>query len=223
MKTFGPVIHRCFSSRCSDETQFRNCIVWLEDQKIRHYKIEDRGNLRNIPSSDWPKAYQKVRPPETARQDQNTTQKSVEIIIQVMVILKLLIIINWVCFKFLKTSLSGRQGSYWDTGNEEEQKHIKKALKTCGYPNCAFVKSRKRSKRSTSTWTEERRTALSSLVFLRTVSVHFKPSNTLETGLMYVQFSAVNNVQRHQTTAPQTHDRSQKSQVLRTEQQSICI
>uniref|UniRef100_A0A3Q3VSX9 RNA transcription, translation and transport factor protein n=1 Tax=Mola mola TaxID=94237 RepID=A0A3Q3VSX9_MOLML len=42
-----------------DETQFRNCIVWLEDQKIRHYKIEDRGNLRNIPSSDWPKAYQK--------------------------------------------------------------------------------------------------------------------------------------------------------------------
>lgn len=44
---------------CSDETQFRNCIVWLEDQKIRHYKIEDRGNLRNIPSSDWPNAYQK--------------------------------------------------------------------------------------------------------------------------------------------------------------------
>ncbi|KAM9835809.1 RNA transcription, translation and transport factor protein [Aulostomus maculatus] len=44
---------------CTDESQFRNCIVWLEDQKIRHYKIEDRGNLRNIPSPDWPKAYQK--------------------------------------------------------------------------------------------------------------------------------------------------------------------
>lgn len=44
-----------------DDTQFRNCIVWLEDQKIRHYKIEDRGDLRNIPSSEWPKAYQKVR------------------------------------------------------------------------------------------------------------------------------------------------------------------
>nr|XP_020447654.1 UPF0568 protein C14orf166 homolog [Monopterus albus] len=43
---------------CTDEIQFRNCIVWLEDQKIRHYKIEDRGNLRNIPSSDWPTAYQ---------------------------------------------------------------------------------------------------------------------------------------------------------------------
>ena len=49
-----------YVSACSDESQFRNCIVWLEDQKIRHYKIEDRGNLRNIPSSDWPKAYQKV-------------------------------------------------------------------------------------------------------------------------------------------------------------------
>lgn len=35
----------------------------MEDQKIRHYKIEDRGNLRNIPSSDWPKAYEKVRRP----------------------------------------------------------------------------------------------------------------------------------------------------------------
>lgn len=51
------------SPLCSDETQYRNCIVWLEDQKIRHYKIEDRGNLRNIPSSDWPKAYQKVALP----------------------------------------------------------------------------------------------------------------------------------------------------------------
>lgn len=44
---------------CADETEFRNCIVWLEDQKIRHYKIEDRGNLRNVPSSEWPAAYQK--------------------------------------------------------------------------------------------------------------------------------------------------------------------
>ncbi|XP_056287246.1 RNA transcription, translation and transport factor protein [Pseudoliparis swirei] len=44
---------------CTDETQYRNCVVWLEDQKIRHYKIEDRGNLRNVPSSDWPAAYQK--------------------------------------------------------------------------------------------------------------------------------------------------------------------
>lgn len=51
--------HNPAGFNCTDETQFRNCIVWLEDQKIRHYKIEDRGNLRNILSSDWPQAYQK--------------------------------------------------------------------------------------------------------------------------------------------------------------------
>uniref|UniRef100_A0A669Q3L8 RNA transcription, translation and transport factor protein n=1 Tax=Phasianus colchicus TaxID=9054 RepID=A0A669Q3L8_PHACC len=44
---------------CRDETEFRNFIVWLEDQKIRHYKIEDRGNLRNIHSDDWPKSFEK--------------------------------------------------------------------------------------------------------------------------------------------------------------------
>ncbi|XP_009075393.1 PREDICTED: UPF0568 protein C14orf166 homolog, partial [Fulmarus glacialis] len=43
----------------TDETEFRNFIVWLEDQKIRHYKIEDRGNLRNIHSDDWPKSFEK--------------------------------------------------------------------------------------------------------------------------------------------------------------------
>lgn len=31
----------------SDETQVRNLVVWLEDQKIRHYKIEDRAGIRN--------------------------------------------------------------------------------------------------------------------------------------------------------------------------------
>ncbi|XP_069594965.1 RNA transcription, translation and transport factor protein [Ranitomeya imitator] len=43
---------------CKDETEFRNFIVWLEDQKIRHYKIEDRGNLRNIHSGEWAKQYE---------------------------------------------------------------------------------------------------------------------------------------------------------------------
>ncbi|XP_076848528.1 RNA transcription, translation and transport factor protein [Brachyhypopomus gauderio] len=42
---------------CKDETEFRNFVVWLEDQKIRHYKIEDRGQLRNIPSSQWPACF----------------------------------------------------------------------------------------------------------------------------------------------------------------------
>uniref|UniRef100_A0A8C2IUD8 RNA transcription, translation and transport factor protein n=1 Tax=Cyprinus carpio TaxID=7962 RepID=A0A8C2IUD8_CYPCA len=61
---------------CKDETEFRNVIVWLEDQKIRHYKIEDRGNLRNIPSSDWPKYFEKylqdVNCPFGAQQRQET-------------------------------------------------------------------------------------------------------------------------------------------------------
>lgn len=44
--------HKLAVFNCKDETEFRNFIAWLEDQKIRHYKIEDRGNLRNA-SSDW--------------------------------------------------------------------------------------------------------------------------------------------------------------------------
>ncbi|XP_069493570.1 RNA transcription, translation and transport factor protein [Ambystoma mexicanum] len=51
--------HNPSGFNCKDETEFRNFLVWLEDQKIRHYKIEDRGNLRNINSSDWPKHYEK--------------------------------------------------------------------------------------------------------------------------------------------------------------------
>ncbi|XP_020282631.1 UPF0568 protein C14orf166 homolog [Pseudomyrmex gracilis] len=38
---------------------FRKVIAWLEDQKIRHYKIEDRKSLRDINSSEWPKAFEK--------------------------------------------------------------------------------------------------------------------------------------------------------------------
>ncbi|KAM7133191.1 RNA transcription, translation and transport factor protein-like [Molossus nigricans] len=51
--------HNPAGFNCKDETEFRNFIVWFEDQKIRHYKIEDRGHLRNIHSSDWPKFFEK--------------------------------------------------------------------------------------------------------------------------------------------------------------------
>nr|XP_022329450.1 UPF0568 protein C14orf166-like [Crassostrea virginica] len=47
------------SLKVEDEKEFRNFILWLEDQKIRHYKIEDRAELRNIKSSDWIKAYER--------------------------------------------------------------------------------------------------------------------------------------------------------------------
>ncbi|XP_078675740.1 RNA transcription, translation and transport factor protein-like isoform X2 [Branchiostoma floridae x Branchiostoma belcheri] len=49
--------HQPNSFNIADEAQFRNMIVWLEDQKVRHYKIEDRANLRNIQSADWPTAF----------------------------------------------------------------------------------------------------------------------------------------------------------------------
>ncbi|XP_077322924.1 RNA transcription, translation and transport factor protein [Lithobates pipiens] len=51
--------HNPSGFNCKDETEFRNFVVWLEDQKIRHYKIEDRGNLRNIHSSEWANQYEK--------------------------------------------------------------------------------------------------------------------------------------------------------------------
>ena len=44
----------------TDEDEFRNLVVWLEDQKIRWYKIEDRGELRDMKSSEWLKTFAKV-------------------------------------------------------------------------------------------------------------------------------------------------------------------
>uniref|UniRef100_A0A1Q3F7V1 Putative cle7 n=1 Tax=Culex tarsalis TaxID=7177 RepID=A0A1Q3F7V1_CULTA len=42
--------------------EFRNIVLWLEDQKIRHYTIEDRANLRKVGSSDeWDPAYVKYK------------------------------------------------------------------------------------------------------------------------------------------------------------------
>ncbi|XP_046688334.1 RNA transcription, translation and transport factor protein isoform X2 [Homalodisca vitripennis] len=42
-----------------DEKQVRSLVLWLEDQKIRQYKVEERAELRDIESPDWPKAFQK--------------------------------------------------------------------------------------------------------------------------------------------------------------------
>lgn len=33
-------------------------MLWLEDQKIRHYKIEDREGLRNINAESWKEAFE---------------------------------------------------------------------------------------------------------------------------------------------------------------------
>lgn len=41
----------------TDEKAYRSVVLWLEDQKIRHYKIEEREGLRNIDSDSWKEAY----------------------------------------------------------------------------------------------------------------------------------------------------------------------
>ncbi|XP_055634928.1 RNA transcription, translation and transport factor protein [Toxorhynchites rutilus septentrionalis] len=45
-----------------DPKEFRNIVLWLEDQKIRYYTIEDRANLRKVGSAaDWDPAYEKFK------------------------------------------------------------------------------------------------------------------------------------------------------------------
>lgn len=39
------------------EEQFRTLVVFLEDQVIRHYAIEDRAPLRKISSPEWEGAF----------------------------------------------------------------------------------------------------------------------------------------------------------------------
>lgn len=44
-----------------DRSQFASTVLWLEDQKIRFYKIEDREALRAIGiTADWQKAWDKA-------------------------------------------------------------------------------------------------------------------------------------------------------------------
>lgn len=42
-----------------DPQHVKKLIPWLEDQKIRHYKIEDRKDIQNVQSDQWQKAYEK--------------------------------------------------------------------------------------------------------------------------------------------------------------------
>ncbi|KAG7297530.1 hypothetical protein JYU34_019543 [Plutella xylostella] len=42
---------------CDHEKEFRSVVLWLEDQKIRHYKIEEREGLRNIDNDNWNESF----------------------------------------------------------------------------------------------------------------------------------------------------------------------
>lgn len=45
-----------------DDQDFASTVLWLEDQKIRHYRIEDREPLRNIDDfAEWNKAFEKYK------------------------------------------------------------------------------------------------------------------------------------------------------------------
>jgi len=41
----------------SKEDDFRALVIWTEDQKIRHYKIEDRAGLRDLDNDKWDQAF----------------------------------------------------------------------------------------------------------------------------------------------------------------------
>ncbi|XP_043272913.1 RNA transcription, translation and transport factor protein [Venturia canescens] len=43
----------------NEPQHFRKLVVWLEDQKIRHYTIQDREDLRNIGNEKWQNAFAK--------------------------------------------------------------------------------------------------------------------------------------------------------------------
>ncbi|UYV74493.1 C14orf166 [Cordylochernes scorpioides] len=47
----------------TDEDKFRQLIIWLEDEKIRHRAIENRAGLHNIESPDWPTEFQQAPNP----------------------------------------------------------------------------------------------------------------------------------------------------------------
>lgn len=46
----------------TDDQDFASTVLWLEDQKIRHYKIEEREPLRNIDNyAEWESAFEKYK------------------------------------------------------------------------------------------------------------------------------------------------------------------
>ncbi|KAH6928065.1 hypothetical protein HPB50_011127 [Hyalomma asiaticum] len=44
----------------SGQGEFRSLVAWLEDQKIRHYKLEERAALRALDSPGWMQAFETV-------------------------------------------------------------------------------------------------------------------------------------------------------------------
>ncbi|OXU20825.1 hypothetical protein TSAR_004010 [Trichomalopsis sarcophagae] len=49
----------CDNFNGNDLQHVKKLVPWLEDQKIRQYKIEDRKDLQNINSDQWPATFEK--------------------------------------------------------------------------------------------------------------------------------------------------------------------
>jgi RLL motif containing protein 1 len=45
----------------NDQKSFRNLVLWLEDQHVRLYKIEERAELRKINNTDWNRTFEKYK------------------------------------------------------------------------------------------------------------------------------------------------------------------
>lgn len=69
IKKYARACHPCYTyvlvpfaiSMADDAEGRRNLAIWLEDTKIRHYKIEDRTGLRSTDPTAWEAAFVKVR------------------------------------------------------------------------------------------------------------------------------------------------------------------
>lgn len=81
-------------------------------------------------------------------------------------------------------------------GKVKEQKHTREALKTCGYPNWAFIKSLKRKRKSNTENNKKRSNIvipyvagvsekLKRIFNKHNIPVHFKPGNTLRQKLVH--------------------------------------
>jgi len=58
----------------NDRAQYQNVVIWLEDQKIRHYRIEDRTVLREVDdSAKWTETFNKYLTDVSCPHDQSNS------------------------------------------------------------------------------------------------------------------------------------------------------
>ena len=116
-------------------------------------------------------------------------------------------------------------------GREKEQKHIKNALKTCGYPKWAFLKNRNKKRTDTEHEREERRKnivipyiagvseKLKRIFGKHHIPVHFKPENTLRQKLVHPKDKTPRHKQSNVVYAVQCSEECSDLYIGETKQQ----